>query len=74
MVCLSFSLSWLNHMSKAYPKQMKGAGYMSMLGSERDALTFLKAKAKETKMYSLLSATLLNEAKLCLATVSHVVL
>jgi anaphase-promoting complex subunit 5 len=74
MVCLSFSLSWLNHMSKAYPKQMKGAGYMSMLGSERDALTFLKAKAKETKMYSLLSATLLNEAKLCLATVSHVIL
>jgi anaphase-promoting complex subunit 5 len=70
MTCLSFSLSWLNHMAKAYPKQMKGAGYMSMLGSERDALTFLKAKARDTKMYSLLSATLLNEAKLCLATVS----
>lgn len=69
MTCLSFSLSWLNHMAKAYPKQMKGAGYMSMLGSERDALTFLKAKAKETKMYTLLSATLLNEAKLSLATV-----
>ncbi|KAH7381676.1 anaphase-promoting complex subunit 5-domain-containing protein [Pyrenochaeta sp. MPI-SDFR-AT-0127] len=68
MTCLSFSLSWLNHVAKAYPKQMKGAGYMSMLGSERDALTFLKAKAKETKMYYLLSATLLNEAKLCLAT------
>jgi len=70
MTCLSFSLSWLNHMAKAYPKQMKGAGYMNMLGSERDALTFLKAKAKETKMYNLLSATLLNEAKLSLATVS----
>jgi anaphase-promoting complex subunit 5 len=69
MTCLSFSLSWLNHMAKAYPKQMKGAGYMSMLGSERDALAFLKAKAKEAKMYSLLSATLLNEAKLCLSTV-----
>ncbi|CAO2657662.1 Nn.00g037880.m01.CDS01 [Neocucurbitaria sp. VM-36] len=68
MTCLSFSLSWLNHMAKAYPKQMKGAGYMSMLGSERDALTFLKAKAKEMKMYHLLSASLLNEAKLCLAT------
>ena len=26
MTCLSFSLSWLNHMSKAYPKQMKNAG------------------------------------------------
>lgn len=69
MTCLSFSLSWLNHMAKAYPKQMRGAGYMSMLGSERDALTFLKAKAKEAKMYNLLSASLLNEAKLSLATV-----
>lgn len=70
MTCLSFSLSWLNHMAKAYPKQMKGAGYMSMLGSERDALTFLKAKAKETRMYNLLSASLINEAKLSLATAS----
>ncbi|KAF1913582.1 anaphase-promoting complex subunit 5-domain-containing protein [Ampelomyces quisqualis] len=68
MMCLSFSLSWLNHMAKAYPKQMKNAGYMSMLGSERDVLTFLKAKARDTKMYNLLSATLLNEAKLCLST------
>ncbi|KAF2034414.1 hypothetical protein EK21DRAFT_85454 [Setomelanomma holmii] len=67
MTCLSFSLSWLNHMAKAYPKQMKVAGYMSMLGSERDALTFLKAKARDTKMYNLLSATLLNESKLSLA-------
>lgn len=70
MTCLSFSLSWLNHMAKAYPKQMKGAGYMNMLGSERDALTFLKAKAKDTKMYNLLNATLLNEAKMCLSMVS----
>jgi anaphase-promoting complex subunit 5 len=69
--CLNFSLNWLNHMSKAYPKQMKGAGYMGMLGSERDGLTFLKSKAKESKMYNLLSATLLNEARLCLATVSY---
>ncbi|KAH3986954.1 hypothetical protein HBH98_025910 [Parastagonospora nodorum] len=68
MTCLSFSLSWLNHMAKAHPKQMKGAGYMSMLGSERDVLTFLKAKAKDTKMYNLLSASLLNEAKLSLWT------
>ncbi|KAF5850688.1 hypothetical protein GGP41_010352 [Bipolaris sorokiniana] len=68
MTCLSFSLSWLNHMAKAYPKQMRGAGYMSMLGSERDALAFLKAKAKDAKMYNLLSASLLNEAKLSLAT------
>jgi len=74
MTCLSFSLSWLNHMAKAYPKQMKSAGYMNMLGSERDALTFLKAKAKDAKMYNLLSATLLNEAKMCLATVRTCIL
>lgn len=71
MTCLSFSLSWLNHMNKAYPKQMKNAGYVSMLGSERDALTFLKSKARESRMYNLLSATLLNEAKLSLSTVSQ---
>jgi anaphase-promoting complex subunit 5 len=70
MTCLSFSLSWLQHMSNAYPRQMKGAGYKGMLGSERDGLAFLKVKAKETGMYSLLSATLLNEAKLCMTTVS----
>lgn len=72
MQCLNFSLSWLNHMSKAYPQQMKGAGYMGMLGSERDGLTFLKAKAKETKTYYLLSNTLLNEAQLCMSSVSHI--
>lgn len=64
--CLNFSLNWLHHMNKAYPKQMKGAGYMGMLGSEKEGLAFLKAKARETKTYNLLSATLLNEAKLYL--------
>lgn len=68
MTCLNFSLSWLHHMANAYPKQMKGSGYRGMLGSERDGLTFLKTKAKESKMYSLLSATLLNESKLFLST------
>lgn len=69
MQCLNFSLSWLNHVSKAYPKQMKGAGYMGMLGSKREGLAFLKAKARETKMYNLLGATLVSEAKLYLSTV-----
>ncbi|KAL6712591.1 APC5 protein [Coniothyrium glycines] len=68
MNCLSFSLSWLNHIAKAYPKQMTGAGYMNMLGTERDALAFLKAKARETKMYNLLSNSLLSEANGHLAT------
>ena len=67
--CLNFSLNWLNHMSKAYPNQMKRAGYIGMLGSEKEGLAFLKGKARETRTYNLLSATLLNEAKLCLHSV-----
>ena len=69
MSCLNFALSWLSHLTKAYPKQMKGAGYAGMLGSERDGLSFLKSKAKEGKMWSLLSSTLLSEAKLGLSCV-----
>lgn len=69
--CLNFSLSWLNHMSKAFPKQLKRAGYIGMLGSEKEGLAFLKAKARETKNYHLLSATLINEAKLCLISVRN---
>lgn len=71
MACLNFSLNWLSHMSKAYPNQMRTVGYMGLLGSERDGLLFLKSKAKETKMFHLLSATLLDEAKACLTTVSY---
>lgn len=75
--CLNFSLNWLNHLNRAYPKQMKSAGLSGILGSERDSLMFLKTKAKEMKMWSLLSSALLNEARLelqqvrkdsCLAT------
>ncbi|KAL1640569.1 APC5 protein [Diplodia intermedia] len=59
MNCLNFSLSWLNHLVKAYPKQIRASGYGGMLGSERDGLAFLKSKAKETKMWS---ATDLSDA------------
>nr|AHA91677.1 anaphase-promoting complex subunit 5 [Diplodia sapinea]AHA91687.1 anaphase-promoting complex subunit 5 [Diplodia sapinea] len=69
MNCLNFSLSWLNHLVKAYPKQIRASGYGGMLGSERDGLAFLKSKAKETKMWSLLSSTLLSEAKMLLSNV-----
>jgi len=67
--CLNFSLSWLNHLSKAYPREMKRAGYVGMLGSENANLDFLKSKAKETKMWNLYSSTLLSETKLLLSTV-----
>jgi len=67
--CLNFSMSWLNHLCKAYPREMKHAGYGGMLGSDREGLAFLKAKAKETKMWSLLSSTMLSEAKAVLSAV-----
>ncbi|KAF2279554.1 uncharacterized protein EI97DRAFT_498983 [Westerdykella ornata] len=68
MTCLNFSLSWLQHLNNACPEQMKRAGYKGLLGSERDAFAFLKMKSRETGMYNLLSATLLNESKRCMAT------
>ena len=69
MSCLNFSLSWLNHLSKAYPRQMKQAGYAGALGEERDGLAYLKMKAKEMKLPNLLSSTLLSEAKMLLSSV-----
>jgi anaphase-promoting complex subunit 5 len=65
--CLNFSLSWLSHLIKAYPNDLKQAGYAGMLGSEKDRLAFLSEKAKESKNWSLLSSTLLSEAKLALS-------
>jgi anaphase-promoting complex subunit 5 len=67
--CLNFSLSWLNHLSKAYPKEMARAGYVGMVGSEKDGLEFLKARARETRTWNLLSSTLLSETKLLLSAV-----
>ena len=67
--CLNFSLTWLSHLSKAYPNEFKRAGYAGMLGSEKERLVFLTEKAKDAKMWSLLSSTLLNEAKLLLSLV-----
>ncbi|KAE9976717.1 hypothetical protein EG328_002432 [Venturia inaequalis] len=68
--CLNFGLSWLNHLSKAYPKEMKRAGYVGMLSSESENLEFLKNKAKETKMWNLYSSTLLSETKLLLSSMT----
>ncbi|KAI9689182.1 MAG: anaphase promoting complex subunit 5 [Bathelium mastoideum] len=67
MNCLNFSLSWLHHLSKAYPGQMRAAGYAGITGSEREGLEFLEAKAKESKSWSLHSSTLLSLAKLTLS-------
>ena len=68
MHCLNFSLSWLSHLRKAHPsvKDLRGT---SIFGSEKQALAFLKAKAKEGKMWSLLGSVLLGETKLELSQV-----
>jgi anaphase-promoting complex subunit 5 len=69
MNCLNFCMSWLYHFGKAFPEEMKDIQNTGMLGSEKEGLAFLKSKAKETEMWSLLSTTLLSEAKIELQNV-----
>ncbi|KAL1851818.1 APC5 protein [Paecilomyces lecythidis] len=64
MNCLNFCMSWLYHFGKAFPQEIAGVQNSGRLGTEKEGLAFLKAKAKETEMWSLLSTTLLSEAKL----------
>ncbi|MCJ1370130.1 anaphase promoting complex subunit 5 [Loxospora ochrophaea] len=66
MGCLNYSLSWLYHFGKAHPKEIGEVQKSGVLGTEKEALAFLKAKAKETNMWGLLSTSLLSEAKLAL--------
>ena len=68
--CLNFSLSWLYHFGKAHPNEVGGIGKRGMMSIEREGLSFLKTKAKETGMWSLWSTSLLSEAKLALSNVS----
>ncbi len=67
--CLNYSLSWLYHFGKAHPILMNDIRKKGMLGPEKEAVLFMKAKAKETGMWSLLITSLLSEAKLTLAQV-----
>jgi len=64
MPCLNFALNWLYHFGKAHPKIIKGAEQTNMLGVEREGLSFLRIKAKETGMWTLWASSLLSEAKL----------
>ncbi|PGG98878.1 hypothetical protein AJ79_08754 [Helicocarpus griseus UAMH5409] len=64
MNCLNFCMSWLYHFGKAFPDEMKDVQNTGMLGSEKEGLAFLQAKARETEMWSLLGTSLLSEAKL----------
>lgn len=72
VTCLNFCMSWLYHFGKAFPAEMKDIRESGMLGSENEALVFLKTRAKDSEMWSLLSTTLLNEAKLGLQNVRDV--
>ena len=69
MICLNYSLSWLYHFGKEHPEELREIQQKGVLGTDREALAFLKSKAKETSMWSLLSMTLLSEAKLTLCKV-----
>ncbi|KAK5114243.1 hypothetical protein LTR85_010308 [Meristemomyces frigidus] len=67
--CLNFALSWLLYLRQAKPASHASPfGTVSGLGGagggEQDEIVFLKAKARETKHWSLLSSTLLDESKL----------
>ncbi|KAK1093363.1 APC5 protein [Friedmanniomyces endolithicus] len=73
--CLNFALSWLLYLRQAKPDNRVSAfgsvsGLLGGAAGEQDEITFLKAKARETKHWSLLSSTLLEEAKLDMYTVS----
>ena len=70
MQCLNFSLSWLYHFRTLYGKEIDSNVQAPFLGNNRKALEFLKTKAQENNMWSLVSSTLLNEAKLILAKVN----
>ncbi|KAJ5884978.1 hypothetical protein N7495_009488 [Penicillium taxi] len=63
-ICLNFCLSWMYHFGKAFPEQMREVQSTGNLGNEKEGFAFLKAKAKETNSWPLMSTTLLSEAKL----------
>lgn len=69
MPCLNFSLSWLYHFRTVYGRDIDGDGERSLLGSDAENLEFLWLKSRQGEMWSILSPTLLNEAKLSLAKV-----
>ncbi|KAK0303359.1 APC5 protein [Friedmanniomyces endolithicus] len=74
--CLNFALSWLLYLRRAKPDNRVSAfgsvsGLLGGVAGEQDEISFLKAKARETKHWSLLSSTLLEEAKLDMYTVPN---
>ena len=68
-ICLNYALSWVYHFGKAHPQEISEARKSGVLGTDKEALNFLKSKAKETGMWSLLSTSFLGEAKVALTNV-----
>jgi anaphase-promoting complex subunit 5 len=62
--CLNFCMSWVYHFGRSFPGEMNAIRDSGILGSEVEGLAFLKSRAKDAEMWSLLSTTLLSEAKL----------
>ena len=68
--CLNFSLSWLFQLGQTHLDDVNVISSSGLLGTDKESLVVLKAKAKESEMWSLLSASLLNEARVALTTVT----
>lgn len=69
--CLNYCMSWLYHFARAFPSTANNASLKALretgiLGNEVEGLAFLKSRAKEAEMWTLLSTSLLSEAKLSL--------
>ncbi|ROT41697.1 anaphase-promoting complex protein [Sodiomyces alkalinus F11] len=64
MPCLNFALNWLFQFGRAHPRLIRDLESDSLLGSGKESLAYLRAKAKETGMWPLWSSVLLSEAKL----------
>ncbi|KIW94958.1 uncharacterized protein Z519_04938 [Cladophialophora bantiana CBS 173.52] len=62
--CLNFCMSWVYHFGRSFPGEMDAIRDSGILGSEVEGLAFLKSRAKDAEMWSLLGTTLLSEAKL----------
>lgn len=65
--CLNFALNWLYHFGRNHPNLVRDLEDGSMLGSAKESLAFLRAKAKETGAWILWSSALLSDAKRALA-------
>lgn len=64
ITCLNFCMSWVYHFGRSFPGEMNVIRDSGILGSEVEGLAFLKSRAKDAEMWSLLSTTYLSEAKL----------